>query len=131
MKISLPLCCMCALFDSVYAPNLLRGSNQNKVQQKYATSKVLGSSTFQDDNMKDNVDEFIQQRRASSHASSGFDTDNPHSTSSSVIKNDVPWVDQNGNIMEIGRGGKISVIDGVYYWIGHQPAPPKLWVSCI
>lgn len=122
---------MCALFDSVCAPNLLRGSNQNKVQQKYATLKVLGSSTFQDDNMQDNVDVSNKQRRASSHASSGFDTDNPHNISSSVIKNDVPWVDQNGSIMEIGRGGKISVIDGVYYWIGHQPAPPKLWVSCI
>ncbi|GFH47886.1 predicted protein [Chaetoceros tenuissimus] len=127
MKISLPLCCMCALFDSVYASNLLRGSNQNKVQQKYATSKVFGSSAFQYDNMKDNVDVFIKQRKTSSHASSGFDTDNPHNISSSVIKNGVPWVDQNGNIMEIGRGGKISVIDGVYYWIGHQPAPPKLW----
>ena len=87
-------------------------------------AKELGASTLGRKGLN-------KQRRITSHTSSGFDTDNPNNISSSVIKNDVPWVDQNGNIMEIGRGGKKSVIDGVYYWIGHQPAPPKLWVSCI
>lgn len=63
MKISMPVCFMCVLIDSVYAPNLLRGSNQNKDQKKYAMAKDLDASTFQDDNVKDNVDVLNKQRK--------------------------------------------------------------------
>jgi len=49
--------------------------------------------------------------------------DLPYHLSSKTITNDVEWKDKNGNILETGRGGKISKIDGVWYWIGHQPSP--------
>ena len=55
-----------------------------------------------------------------------FQEDNPHDPFSSTIKNNVQWRDQNGDIMEIGRGGKITKIGDVYYWVGHNPAPKGL-----
>ena len=55
-----------------------------------------------------------------------FQVDNTHDPSSSIIKNNVQWRDQNGDIMEIGRGGKITKIEDAYYWVGHNPAPKGL-----
>ena len=56
--------------------------------------------------------------------------DSPYDIFSKTITNDVEWKDNNGNILETGRGGKISKIDGVWYWIGHQPSPSGgKWVS--
>ncbi|GFH61961.1 predicted protein [Chaetoceros tenuissimus] len=58
--------------------------------------------------------------------------DNPHNPSSSTIKNNVQWKDQNGDLLNIGRGGKITKIGDVFYWVGHQPAPgPSLWARLI
>ena len=58
-----------------------------------------------------------------------FQTDNPYDPSSSTIKNNVQWRDQHGNLLNIGRGGKIRKLGNTYYWIGHEPAPgPNLQV---
>lgn len=61
-----------------------------------------------------------------------FQVDNPHESSSSTIINNVQWKDQNGDEMNIGRGGKITKIGDVFFWIGHEPAPgPDLQVRLI
>lgn len=61
-----------------------------------------------------------------------FQVDNPHDPSSSTIKNNVQWKDQNGDLLNIGRGGKITKIGDFFYWIGHEPAPgPNLQVSLV
>jgi hypothetical protein len=54
-------------------------------------------------------------------------SDNPFDVSSTTITNNVPWKDNNGRILETGRGGKISRFDGYWWWVGSQPA--KVWVS--
>ena len=46
---------------------------------------------------------------------------------SKKIINNVPWYDNNGDLIEAGRGGQITYIDGAWYWIGSEPA--STWVS--
>lgn len=49
------------------------------------------------------------------------ESDTPFDPTSTTVTNDEPWYDNHGNIIETGRGGKISFFDGYYYWIGSQP----------
>ena len=59
------------------------------------------------------------------------DTDDPFNPNSTLITNNVPWRDNNGNLLENGRGGKISKIGRNWYWIGSQPSKKGNWVSNI
>jgi len=51
-----------------------------------------------------------------------FSVDNPYNPNSTRIRNDVQWRDNNGDLLNVGRGGKITKIDGIYYWVGNKPA---------
>mmetsp|Transcript_3550 Transcript_3550/g.4074 ORF Transcript_3550/g.4074 Transcript_3550/m.4074 type:complete len:248 (-) Transcript_3550:15-758(-) len=51
-----------------------------------------------------------------------FSNDKWFDGKSSTVRNDVEWRDNNRNLLNIGRGGKITEIDGVHYWIGSKPA---------
>jgi len=48
-------------------------------------------------------------------------SDLPYDADSTVITNDVVWSDDNNNPIYAGYGGKISKIDGAWYWAGSQP----------
>lgn len=100
-----------------------------------------------DDSISTNHDEILATRTTSTSSStengtlvstareiaSAWDSypertsDNPFDVSSTTITNNVPWKDNNGRILETGRGGKISRFDGYWWWVGSQPA--KVWVS--
>ena len=47
---------------------------------------------------------------------------NPNST---TIRNDVKWLDDRGMQLDTTRGGEISKIDGVFYWVGTRPYTHK------
>ncbi len=49
-----------------------------------------------------------------------YDSDNSDD-SSRVIINDVTWYDNNKQIMETNKGGKITKINNDFYWIGSLP----------
>jgi len=49
--------------------------------------------------------------------------------SSKNINNDVEWKDNNGNLLDVSRGGKISKIDGVFWWVGTKPFSSESNVS--
>lgn len=98
-----------------------------------------------DDSISTNHDEILATRTTSTSSStengtlvstareiaSAWDSypertsDNPFDVSSTTITNNVPWKDNNGRILETGRGGKISRFDGYWWWVGSQPA--KVW----
>ena len=65
------------------------------------------------------------------HKASFRQVDNPYDSSSSTIRNNVQWKDQNGDLLHIGRGGKITKIGDIFYWVGHKPSDPGLWVRRI
>jgi len=67
---------------------------------------------------------YLSYDASSSDINSNFDTriltrhhDQEWSSKSRKITNDVQWRDDHGNILETGAGGKISIIDGVWYWV--------------
>mmetsp|Transcript_21632 Transcript_21632/g.26552 ORF Transcript_21632/g.26552 Transcript_21632/m.26552 type:complete len:372 (-) Transcript_21632:183-1298(-) len=71
---------------------------------------------------------YLSYDASSSDINSNFDTriltrhhDQEWSSKSRKITNDVQWRDDHGNILETGDGGKISIIDGVWYWVGCEP----------
>lgn len=83
-----------------------------------ATTRTT-SSTLE---MEENKEQEIRGRE--------METEDQFDSSSQTITNDVAWKDNNGNILEIGRGGKISKIGGIWYWVGNQPSPSGgKWVS--
>ena len=45
----------------------------------------------------------------------------PNNSTTFLITNDVPWYDNNGNVMETNRGGKITKIGTEFYWLGILP----------
>ena len=47
--------------------------------------------------------------------------DPPYNLWSKNINNDVEWKDNNGNLLDVSRGGKISKIDGIFWWVGTKP----------
>ena len=49
--------------------------------------------------------------------------DEEWSRQSRNITNDVLWRDNYGNVLRTGCGGKISIIDTVWYWVGCEPSP--------
>ena len=106
----------------------------NIIIQQVGSSKVkLASqnSTLTQDEKHQTETAFEEQKVENKQLNAVFrQVDNPHNPSSSTIKNNVQWKDQNGDLLNIGRGGKITKIGNTYYWIGHTPAPgPNLQVS--
>ena len=57
--------------------------------------------------------------------------DDPFDPKSTTITNNVQWKDNNENPLQIGRGGKLAKISGVWYWIGSQSSTKGNWVSSI
>jgi len=47
--------------------------------------------------------------------------DNEHDPTSTRITNDVKWFDENNNEIAAGYGGKITKLNGVWYWVGTPP----------
>jgi len=41
---------------------------------------------------------------------------------SKTITNDVVWKDNDGKLLDVSRGGKISYIDGIFWWVGRKPS---------
>ena len=44
-----------------------------------------------------------------------------HEGSSTLITNDINWMDDNNNFVQNGGGGKISYIEGHWFWVGCKP----------
>mmetsp|Transcript_10910 Transcript_10910/g.16360 ORF Transcript_10910/g.16360 Transcript_10910/m.16360 type:complete len:374 (+) Transcript_10910:40-1161(+) len=57
--------------------------------------------------------------------SKGKYEDLPYNPRSKTITNDVEWKDNNGNLLDVSRGGKISNIDGIFCWVGTTPFSSK------
>jgi len=47
--------------------------------------------------------------------------DRPFDLWSRSIWNDIEWKDDHGNHIDAGRGGRISKIDGIFWWVGTKP----------
>jgi len=44
-----------------------------------------------------------------------------HEGSSTLITNDINWMDDNNDFIQNGGGGKISYIEGLWFWVGCKP----------
>jgi len=67
-----------------------------------------------------------QELAPSSSKSKGKYEDLPYNPRSKTITNDVEWKDNNGNLLDVSRGGKISNIDGIFCWVGTTPFSSKV-----
>jgi len=88
---------------------------------------VVNTSCSRRRNQKQNQKQKQKQKLATKHdrrkmqEEKILQTDLGFNKWSMTITNDVEWKDNDGNLLDVGRGGKIAYIDEVFWWVGTKP----------
>lgn len=94
----------------------------NKEEKKLHTFRIITRTRIEslvDAGNDTKNQEHIAQKRVLPRRTNGADL--PFDRWSRNVRHDVERKDDHGNHIDAGRGGRISKIEGIFWWVGTKP----------